>query len=483
MRRLLLLILLCFHYSGYSQSLNFLKQYGYSGPATAGRDMVVMTDGGIALVATVSLPNGSGYYDNIMVLRMDSNGDTIWTRIFGSILANERAESMTRLANGNMVIAGNMFVVNKMSEAVLICIDSNGNLVWRNNYGGPLLDYANAVKEVANGIVVAGATTSFGSGGFDAWLFKVDYNGDSLWSQTYGGTSYDDSWDVADAPGGGFMLTGGTYSYAAGQYDDAWLIRTAADGSLLWRKTYGLSSRVDWAWSLEPVISNGVISGHVFVGVKNTAEDMPGAAYGELHFVKVDTAGTIVWDKSISGPAGPYRTEGMDIAVLNDGGYMIAGWQASNSGKLLYLVRADAQGNVVWDTTIGQNSVYTPWVVKASGSGVCFVSGSVATQPNSQDIFVAKLGGLPTNIPAISSAAVEVSVYPNPALASFTIECTSDMTVKGIEVYDISGRLLKKISGEKRSSLTLETEDLNRSLLLLKIMTSEGPIIRKLEHR
>ena len=41
------------------------------------------------------------------------------------------------------------------------------------------------------GYIVAGVTDSFGAGDYDAWVLKLDGNGNVQWQKTYGGTDDD----------------------------------------------------------------------------------------------------------------------------------------------------------------------------------------------------------------------------------------------------------------------------------------------------
>ena len=52
-------------------------------------------------------------------------------------------------------------------------------------------DYAVDVQETAGGYIVAGTTYSFGQGGTDAWVLRLDGNGNVVWQKTYGGSGDD----------------------------------------------------------------------------------------------------------------------------------------------------------------------------------------------------------------------------------------------------------------------------------------------------
>ena len=46
---------------------------------------------------------------------------------------------------------------------------------WQKTYGGTGDDYANSIQQTSDGgYIVAGTTNSFGAGGFDAWILKLD---------------------------------------------------------------------------------------------------------------------------------------------------------------------------------------------------------------------------------------------------------------------------------------------------------------------
>lgn len=65
--------------------------------------------------------------------------------------------------------------------------------VWAKTYGGTggEGDFYNIQPTFDGGYIASGITSSFGAGSYDAWVLKLDSNGNIQWQKTYGGASYD----------------------------------------------------------------------------------------------------------------------------------------------------------------------------------------------------------------------------------------------------------------------------------------------------
>lgn len=94
------------------------------------------------------------------------------------------------------------------------------------------MDWGSSVVETGDGgYALTGRTSSFGAGGFDSWLVKTDSAGNVQWNQTYGGASDDHAWSVVQTVDGGYALAGSTMSYGAGG-SDFWLVKVNAEMNL-----------------------------------------------------------------------------------------------------------------------------------------------------------------------------------------------------------------------------------------------------------
>ena len=66
-------------------------------------------------------------------------------------------------------------------------------IAWTQTYGGNNWDEGHCVRETEDGgYIVGGLTMSYGAGLYDGYLIRTDENGDLIWSQSYGGSGWDE---------------------------------------------------------------------------------------------------------------------------------------------------------------------------------------------------------------------------------------------------------------------------------------------------
>jgi len=123
-------------------------------------------------------------------------------------------------------------------DIFLIRTNEFGDTLWTKTIGGLQDDQPNAMKKTSdNNYIIAGSTSSFGAGNSDVYLLKVDQNGDTIWTKTYGGSMGDQAHDVIQTSDGGYLVIGSTTSFTSGS-SSVYAIRTDSNGDTLWTKTY-----------------------------------------------------------------------------------------------------------------------------------------------------------------------------------------------------------------------------------------------------
>jgi hypothetical protein len=256
------------------------------------------------IVAGSTYSFGAGN-DDIWLLKLDSSGIVQWQKTYGGT-STQYALSVQQTSDDGHIIAGCTYSVGTDSRDMwLLKLDSSGIIQWQKTYGGTDWDIAYSVEQTSdNGYIVAGDTDSFGAGLRDMWLLKLDSSGIVQWQKTYGGTDIDAPWSVQQTSDNGYIIAGNTFSFGAGG-NDGWLLKLDSSGNVQWQKTYG---GTDWdhAWSVRHTSDNGyIVAGYTdFFGTDNK----------DIWLLKLDSSGNIP-DCNIIGSSDALVTDTTVVGV------------------------------------------------------------------------------------------------------------------------------------------------------------------------
>lgn len=181
-----------------------------SGNAT---DLIETSDNKYLAVGVATLPN----FDFFVAKFDPSTGDTLWTKQIGGS-GNDVPYSVCELNDGNFLISGytNSFG-NGGNDVYLVKLSPDGDTLATRTYGSTGDDFSFSIcKTNDNGFLIAGQSDSFGGGGFDAYVIKIDSNLDTVWTSTYGGTGNDYFNKVMHSEDNKFVLIGNTKSFGNG---------------------------------------------------------------------------------------------------------------------------------------------------------------------------------------------------------------------------------------------------------------------------
>ncbi|MEO8795930.1 MAG: hypothetical protein ABI390_10720, partial [Daejeonella sp.] len=279
----------------------------------------------------------------------------------------EEGRCIQQTTDGGYIVAGysHSSIGNREEEAYIIKLDAAGTIEWEKKYGGTGSDFARSIRQTADGgYIIAGSTTSTDGditgnhGGADYWVVKINATGTILWQKTYGGTSYEKAENIRLTSDGGFIMVGYAYSNdgdVSGNHGqaDIWIVKINAAGTLLWQKCLG-GTRDDYANEIIQTSDGGYMMAG---GTTSNDGDVSGNHSLGLDFwiVKLDGTGTITWKKCLGGTDEDYPTS---MQQTTDGGYIVTGNTGSTNG--------DVVGNHDIDDAIRTNDA---WVVKLNPTG------------------------------------------------------------------------------------------------------------------
>jgi hypothetical protein len=133
--------------------------------------MVALPDTGFVISGVKVPQTGNGFH--IFLTRYDKNGNVIWHNLYPH-LGIYYAFECRLLPDGGFIIGCEGHEPTATTQDVLIYrIDSSGNLLWRRSFGTPGFDYFKSViQTLDNGFLICG-TTVVGNDD-DFWLIKTD---------------------------------------------------------------------------------------------------------------------------------------------------------------------------------------------------------------------------------------------------------------------------------------------------------------------
>jgi hypothetical protein len=350
----------------------FSKTFG--GSKWDGANAIIKADNGYIITGdTYSFVEGD---IDAWIIKIDKNGNKIWDKTFGGEYSDE-ANAIIKADNG-YIIAGTTYSFGAGKDDVwVIKIDKNGNKIWDKTFGGRNFDTAKAIIKADNGYVIAGYTDSFGAGDRDAWVIKIDKNGNKIWDKTFGG-EYSDEANAIIKADNGYIIAGYTESFGAGA-GDAWVIKIDKNGNKIWDKTFG-GNEEDKANAIIKADNGYVIAGYT---------ESFGAGAGDAWVIKIDKNGNKIWDKTFGGRDYDYA----NAIVKADNGYIIAGYTYSFGAgdRDAWIIKIDKNGNKIWDKTFGGNKFNEADVIIKADNGYIIAGITKSFGAGNYDAWVIKI--------------------------------------------------------------------------------------------
>ena len=352
------------------------------------------------------------------IVRLTSAGVMEWQKSLGGS-RDERANSIQQTSDGGYIVAG---VSNSndgdvtprngtsiLNDYWIVKLTTAGSIAWQKSLGGSGRDEATSIQQTSDGgYIVAGWSRSNdgdvtshngASDSTDFWIVKLANVGAIQWQKSLGGSSHEYAYSIKQTADNGYIVAGWSSSEngdVTGNHggNDSWIVKLTMTGEMEWQQSFG-GSGGDGAASIQQTSDGGYV---VAGGSESTDGDVTGNhGSGDVWVVKVASAGSIQWQKSLGGG----RDENaLSIQQTQDGGYIVAGWSSSNNG------------DVFVNHGILNNPDY--WIVKLAPP-----TSDVQQEPAAT---MAALTILPN--PAHTTAMLNIQ---SPAEAEYTIELISPL--------------------------------------------------------
>ena len=282
------------------------------------------------------------------------------------------------------------------------------SIEWAKCFGGTNNDRAySGIQTSDGGYLICGFTNSSDGdvtsnhGSSDGWLVKTNADGSILWQKTYGGSNADIFKSVI-VSSSGYVVCGETASddgdvdFNHGQ-KDFWVVGVGITGNLIWEETYG-GSNDDFAVDIAKSDSGYFVIGQTF------SEDGDVTNYkanGDAWMISIGETGALLDEKAKGGTA-----EDMYSSIIEvlSGGYLLGGYTLSNDGNVAglnhggsdaWLVKVGKTGNFQWTQCYGDIGDDGITELTENGLGNYVISGWLTTETDQNSwIFTTDLNGV-----------------------------------------------------------------------------------------
>ena len=470
---IILLILLSISYGD-----GWIRFYGDSTRLSLVNDIIATPDSEYIIIGTRSIDCATGDTGAfVWTFKIDNDGDIMWEKIFadtfpqnfittGYSISNSYDGNYYYLACSNVGTSGGF-----IPSFWIIKMNSDGDTLWSRLYGGDCYDEPNEPNVIVGtydgGYAVTGYTYSFGAGENDVYFIRGDSSGDTLFTRIIGTPDSDAGKTLVQTSDSGFILCG----LIGGSY----ITKLSPEGDIIWEITPDeletLTLDILTLYDIVKIDDNhflvaGCIGGHC------TAQPVS---------VAIDSMGNIYWEKIYSFPWDEFVEESIVYSTkqTSDGGLAMAGYvkNVSYFGTKGLLLKTDSHGNMLWykfyefDTlTTGRNYVFKSLALTPDG-GFIMCGNDVSrrlpviikTDSLGEIDWVREIPNRPDDI--------SLSVFPNPfnSVCEITVNVGAihELSLQSaqIEIYDLRGNLIATpCSADKSASLVpLDKGDRNRA--------------------
>ena len=260
--------------------------------------------------------------------------------------------------------------------------DVNGDTLWTSNWGGVAgacdQQYINDLCPVSDGGAIAnGGKGVCGDTTKGGAIVRIGATGNVKWAKCF--ATMCDPYPCIQSSDGHF-ISGGYISPQGGfQYTpfDAYLTKLdSASGDTIWSKSYGGAGTDDWFYHILQTADGGYLA----AGKTNSF----GQGGTDIYLVKTDANGNLMWSKTY-GTSLNETAFGHCLQATTDGGYIVTGTAGGTQG--IFLMKLDGSGNITWAKYYDGLWAHG---VKQTTSGGYVISGTSAVAGNGKDVLLIK---------------------------------------------------------------------------------------------
>ncbi|KYK29263.1 hypothetical protein AYK20_06130 [Thermoplasmatales archaeon SG8-52-1] len=291
----------------------------YGGQKTDNGHGILQTNDDGYIISAITESYGAGSSD-AWLIKTDEYGNEQWNRTFGGKNYDLAEKSVLQTDDGGYLIVGSTYSYGAgMCDGWLIKTDEYGNEQWNKTYGTENNEHFWEVHETSDGgYIMIGYVQAERR---DAWVVKTDIDGNKEWDKKFG-PAYQ-GLSIEQCEDGGYICLAEVEDTVFGGYLNAWMVKMDEDGNEEWNKMFITPKGKD-RFAVHHNIKLTQDNGYILAGVTNAV--LPVYSVGDMWLTKIDGNGNILWEKIIGGLG--YDTT-YTVDLTSDGGFIISGMTKS----------------------------------------------------------------------------------------------------------------------------------------------------------
>lgn len=356
------------------------------------------SDGGYIIAGESDSTNGdvTGNHgtSDFWIVKLSALGIIEWQKSLGGSYG-DIANSIQQTSDGGYIVAGESSSINGdvtgnhgNADYWIVKLDSSGNIQWQKSLGGSNRDAANSVQQTSDGgYIVAGESNSTNGdvtgnhGNSDYWIVKLDPSGTIQWQKSLGGSLHDAANSIQQTSDGGYIVAGGASSSNGdvthnNGNDDFWIVKLDSLGTIQWEKSL-VGNLADTAQSIQQIEG-----GYIVAGPSNSQNSEVPTTFGTSNYciAKLGSNGNTLWQKHFGGSNNDYA---YSTQQTPDGGYIVAGGAQSVDGDVIgnhgnndfWIVKLSSSGIIEWQKTLGGSAFDDAYSIKLTNDGGFIIAG------------------------------------------------------------------------------------------------------------
>ncbi|MCD4747190.1 MAG: T9SS type A sorting domain-containing protein, partial [Bacteroidales bacterium] len=460
-----------------SQTIYFNNRYESVTNLWNGSVSILELNNEYLIGGTTGHPNNN-YWHQISLIKLDNEGNKIIEKIIGDTSA-ERDISIGSLAlnSVNEIYFSGTFREYTTDwvhdRCMLVKMDENLDTVWTKYYGEMVEPYDTSYLSrhltliPDNGFIIIGSKSPYGLPS-KILVIKIDDIGNKIWEKTIGtGSYFYQGFSAIQTTDGGYAIGGYRFYIGQNETADPIIYKTDSLGNQEWEKNLG-GSFDDYHPMLTLGKDGNIVAGTSYCDSMITPSD----PMRITNIVKLNNEGTILWNKKYGSSI--HLNNLLNIRTTENGDYIACGKLVSDfPHRSGWLLKVNESGDSLWyrqyDNLLGTDSRnYLYDVIPTSDNGFAACGYVIPYPPDtgSQDAWVLKLDSLGCDTPGcntgvnmferIAEGKGELNVWPNPAKDKFKIK-SKKFKVEGekiIRIYNSQGLKVEEIKVPDREETT-----------------------------